>query len=131
MPKNITALTIFLSCSSEMSADKNLVSSVVFEVNDLLRSSNSSVQYNVWDWKKDAIGGAGKDVQSIIDPQIPDHDIYLGFMWKRFGVATQQYGSGTEHEFRNSLESHREKGEPKDVLFFFKTSIESLSDIDP
>ena len=39
--------------------------------------------------------------------------------------------SGTEKEFRDSLDGHRSKSLPADILFFFRTDVGSLDEIDP
>ncbi len=102
---------------------------VVDEVNRTLRVSQE-IQFEVWDWARDAMPGIAGTSQEQIDKQIPDHDVYLGMMWKRFGAPTEGSGSGTEHEFNNSRKSHLERRQPTHVIFSFKTAIDSLAELD-
>jgi len=130
MAKQFTFLTIFISCPGDMDEDKSSAARAVSEANKILRSSGSPIQFDIWEWKEDALPGVGIDPQNVIDQQIPEHDVYLGLMWKKFGQPTSIYGSGTEHEFRTSLEKHRSLQTPKHILFLFKTSIDSLTQLD-
>lgn len=129
MAKSVTTLTIFVSSPGEMKAEREAVVRAVESVNIQLKSSKA-IRFEVWDWEKDAIPGVADSAQDVIDQQLPEHDIYLGLMWKRFGSATKMWGSGTEHEFRNSLDGHRKTGIPSHVMFFFRTSIDSLDGLD-
>lgn len=129
MARKATVLTIFVSCPSDLSPEKKAILNVVDEVNRTLRASQE-IQFEVWDWARDAMPGIAGTSQEQIDKQIPEHDVYLGMMWKRFGAPTEGSGSGTEHEFNNSRKSHLEKRQPSHVIFAFKTAIDSLAELD-
>jgi hypothetical protein len=62
--------------------------------------------------------GLGSDAQDVVNQQLPDYDIFIGIMWKRFGTPTSRAGSGTEEEYLRAYE--RWKKENKfPVLFYF------------
>jgi hypothetical protein len=130
MARLTTTLTIFISCPSQLLAEKQGVKNAVDIVNRSIRGT-CNVQLETWDWEEGAIPGIAATPQEVIDQQIPQHDIYLGLLWHRFGFPTAMCGSGTEHEFRTSLKSHQQEGSPRHILFFFKTKVDNLDDVDP
>jgi hypothetical protein len=50
---------------------------------------------------------------------IPEYDIFIGIIWRRFGAPTKRAGSGTEEEFRIAYESWKRNREPREILFYF------------
>ncbi len=129
MPISITTLTLFLSSPSDLAPERAVVKRILDNINKSI-SPTQKLRIELWGWEDSAVPGVALTPQSVIERQIPEHDIYVGLMWKRFGTATEEFGSGTEQEFRRSLASHHENAAPRDIIFLFKTSIEGLDTLD-
>jgi hypothetical protein len=59
-----------------------------------------------------------------------EYDIYVGMIGPRFGTQTPRLGSGTEEEFERACECRREQPSSMRILFYFKTSSNTVQDID-
>ncbi|UVT17256.1 MAG: DUF4062 domain-containing protein [Nitrospira sp.] len=67
-------------------------------------------------WESNAVPDAGRP-QQVINDQIPDFDIFVGVMWRRFGTPTGIAESGTEEEYR--IACARWQKEPSMPLMFY------------
>lgn len=77
----------------------------------------------LWRWETDARPGLHREgPQGLIDElmDMPSADIVIGIFWKRFGTATHEADSGTEHELRNAWTAWREGGRPEVMVYFSK-----------
>jgi hypothetical protein len=80
-----------------------------------------------------AKGGGG---QAVVDRQLADCDLYIGFMWTRAGTPTARYGSGTIEEFETVLklwkkqQRSRLRGQAIEIRFYFLNSPSQQNQID-
>ena len=78
----------------------------------------------LWRWESDARPGMHPEgPQGVIDElmDMASADLVIGVFWKRFGTATHDADSGTEHELRAAWSAWRERGHP-DVMVYFSDS---------
>lgn len=54
-------------------------------------------------WETHARPGIGTDAQAVINGQLPDPDIVIGFFWKRLGSPTPRADSGTAEEIDGAI----------------------------
>jgi hypothetical protein len=122
MPQQLTRLTVFISCPSDLTAEKQIIASAIQELNPLLEDSHN-VTLNVISWETDVVPGLGLDAQSVINTQVSGkYDIYIGLLGSRFGTKTPRAESGTEEEFDVAYERYRNSPDSVRVLFYFKTT---------
>ena len=75
----------------------------------------------LWRWETDARPGLHPEgPQGMIDElmDMSSADLVIGVFWKRFGTATHDAQSGTEHELRAAWAAWRERRRP-DVMVYF------------
>jgi hypothetical protein len=126
MPQQVTLLNVFVSCPQELAAERNIVSSVVQELNPRLLDSYN-VELRVISWGTYVVPGVGSDPQAVINEQIGGkYDIYIGILGARFGTETPRAGSGTEEEFNRACERFRTEQEGPRILFYFRGSSEAM-----
>lgn len=120
MSRALQQITIFVSSTSEVDAEKAGLRLIVVELNKRLEKSHA-VTLRVIGWPEDIRPGVNTDSQAEISRQIGNfYDIYLGLLGPRFGTPTPRAGSGTEEEFEDALKRFRDDSRSVRVLFYFK-----------
>ena len=110
-------IRIFVSSPGDVAKERETLDEVIGAINDV-QGRQYGVRLEVWRWEDRVVPQIGPAPQTLVDAQLPNYDIYLGIMASRFGTPTEQYGSGTEQEFRDALTRWGDKGEPW-ILFYF------------
>lgn len=111
----------FISSPGDCLVEREMCQTVIDRVNSGL-AKHLKIMFQTFMWEYDVLPDMGKNGQEIIDEYIKksDYDIFVGIMKNRFGSPTKKAGSGTEHEFNDSLQrkSDSPKSTPR-ILFFF------------
>ncbi len=68
-------------------------------------------------WETHSAPSGGRP-QAVINEQIPEYDIFVGIMWKRFGTRSGVAGSGTEEEYRIAYRAW-ERNPAMPLMFYF------------
>ncbi|HEY3929302.1 MAG TPA: hypothetical protein VGL89_13090 [Candidatus Koribacter sp.] len=124
-------LSVLLSCPSDLNAEKKVIEEAIGELNPLLAQAYN-VMLDPISWNTSLIPGVGSDPQAVINSQLNGKiDIYLGLLGARFGSETPRAGSGTAEEFDSAYEKYRAAPESIRILFYFKSSVESIHRVDP
>jgi predicted NACHT family NTPase len=121
MPKQTSPITVFVSCPCDVEPEKQIVRDVCDDITDALQTSRN-IQVKAIEWRKDVIPLiTGEGAQSVINTQINQYGyhIYIGIMWKRFGVKQPNGLAPTEEEFENAFRRMQETGRPI-IQFYFK-----------
>jgi hypothetical protein len=89
---------LFVASPGDVPNERGALARVVREVN---QTHGDPLGYSIQllMWKSHAAPSGGRP-QGVINEQIPDYDIFVGIMWRRFGTPTGIAGSGTEEEYR-------------------------------
>jgi hypothetical protein len=114
MKKYETAIRVVLASPSDVDTERRIAQEVVNNVNSVVGAEVGVViQLSRWEDVPAALHAGGP--QSHIDSalQIPECDLIVGVFGMRFG-------SGTEHEIRQALESWRRTQRPQVMLYFLK-----------
>lgn len=115
-----TVLRVFVASPDDMTEERELLESVVRELNNTW-SEKLGIRLDLVRWETHAYPSVGLDAQTVINDQIgDDYDIFVGMMWKRFGTPTGRAGSGTEEEFERAYQRFREKPNELRIMFYFK-----------
>jgi hypothetical protein len=120
MAKQLTGLTVFVSGSSEVEAEKAALRVVLDDLGEVLEKTHG-VTLRLIGWPDSVRPGVGADPQSVVNQQVgAEYDIYVGVLGSRFGQGTPRAASGTEEEFREALARFRQQTTSVRVLFYFK-----------
>jgi hypothetical protein len=114
-------LRIFLASPGDCVDDREKAKAVIQDLDRALaRPIGLLLEPNTWE---DVVGDMGRPEQIILDQiQLGKMDLFVGLMWRRFGMPTgENYDSGTEEEFFQAYSTWRSKGQPR-ILFYFCTS---------
>ncbi len=119
---------IFLASPSDTDKERKVVIDVAEELSDTVcKALNVSLELLTWEYS--TYPSIGKYPQEVINEQIGnDYDLFIGLMWKKFGTPTEKALSATEEEYNRALESYKNGGPCKNIMFYFKTSNISMED---
>lgn len=117
----------FISSPGDCSAEREASMNVVEMINSGF-AKHLGIGLETFMWEYDVLPDMGKNGQEIIDEYIrkSNYDVFIGIMKNRFGHPTKKAGSGTEHEFQDSLERKRKEGSklPRILFFFGKENVD-------
>ena len=65
-----------------------------------------------------ALPGAGRPQEIINKEQLMQCDIFVMLLWKRWGVPTGKFSSGTEEEFKLGLKRYKDTKRPRMLVYF-------------
>lgn len=121
-------LRLFLGSPGGVAAEREVVRQVVQRLNKLVapRLGYTIVLY-MWEDDAPAYGRP----QSLINRNLEECDIFVGILYRRWGIATGEYSSGFEEEFEHAIARRRSTSSPEVVLFFKDVDAESLEDPGP
>lgn len=119
---------IFLASPSDTDKERKVVVELCDELQDTIcRVLN--IRIELLTWEHSIHPGISTYPQNVINEQIgSDYHLFIGVMWKKFGTKTEKANSATEEEYNIALESYKNKGTCKSIMFYFKTSSLSMSD---
>ena len=121
MAKQITQLTLFVSGTSEIEAEKAALKRAVEQLNSMLDKTHN-ITLSLIGWPDAFRPGVNTDTQMEINRQLAGYDIYLGILGCRFGTPTPRAGSGTVEEFENAVFQFQKDTGSIRLLFYFKKS---------
>jgi hypothetical protein len=95
MAKAVIKLSIFVSSPSDLGPEREILDSVISEINMTVAASNN-LYLDLIKWETHAFPGIADDPQAVINEQIPsNYDIFIGILWARFGTPTRRALSGS------------------------------------
>lgn len=115
-------IRVFLSHPTEMNKYARLAKSVIEKGNATWEKDHrATVRILTFSDLHSRYSQAG--VQAAInDAVFGNFEIYSGFMGARFGRPTNNFGSGTEEEYRTAVRRHEEGKSPSRILLGFCTA---------
>lgn len=128
MPQLISKFKIFLASPSDLWEERESLDDVIKELNNNYgRQNNIIIELLKWETNS-APGIATDSIQSLINNDIPDYDLFIGLLWIRFGTPTKHFGSGTEEEFNLAYEKFKKNSSSVQILIYFKIGSPPLLD---
>ena len=129
MSANLTVLQVFIASSNDLVAERRAIKEVTDELNAAF-SNTAGLQIHLLGWEErlPAYGRA----QAQINEDVDKADLFLGFLWRRWGSepGDPKYTSGFEEEFNRAVERRDKSASPEISLFFKDANITSKADID-
>ena len=121
------SIKIFVASPSDVRNERDRFPEVINELNRTL--SALQIGFNTYlelvKWETHAYPQMGRP-QQVINDQIGRYDIFVGILWKRFGVPTGIAESGTQEEFDLAYKSWQDTGKPH-IMFYFSQALYRLS----
>lgn len=120
MGSRIQILRVVVASPSDVASERAIVPAVLEDLNRSI-CADRGLRLEAVRWETDTYPGFHiEGPQGLIDPilRIEDSEILIGIFWKRFGTATKDASSGTEHEFRIAYEAWKANGQPQVMVYF-------------
>src|SRR5262245_50672970 len=99
--ETVRIIRIFVSSPSDVDKEREALEEVVGRIN-ATDGRRHGFRLEVFEWKQ-IVPRIGPGPQQVIDDQTPHYDVYVAIFSSRFGTPIDDYGSGTEKEFRDAL----------------------------
>jgi HEAT repeat protein len=127
MSHQITVLKVFIASPGDLMPERQALREVVDKLNKACEAA-ANMRIHLLGWE-DTMPGCGRP-QALINEDLDKADLFVGVMWKRWGMPPGEngYTSGFEEEFERALKSYREQGRPEIWQFFKKVDDASVSD---
>jgi len=121
----------FIASPSDTENERKICEKVFTEIN---RNLGNVYDFRIESlkWENDVRPSFGTDAQDVINKQIGnDYELFIGIMYKKFGMPTSKAGSGTEEEFNNAYDRYKNNGgNCVEIMFYFNNKApDNLSDI--
>jgi hypothetical protein len=122
VPNEPGKIRVFVSSPSDVQLERDHITRVVNELNETITivAPEKSISLELIKWETHVAPGLhAQGPQGVVTDQIPEYDIFVGIMWKRFGTPTQHFGSGTEEEFRDAYARWEKTRKTPRIMFYF------------
>jgi len=131
MPRTESVVTVFISSPSDVSAEREVLDSVVNELNRTW-SRTLGIRFEPIMWETHSRPAFGNDPQDVLNDQLPDdYDVFLGILWGRIGTPTPRAKSGTLEEFERAFERYKNDKDSIELMVYFKDEGIPPSKTDP
>jgi hypothetical protein len=115
MADQVTRIKVFVASPGDVQRERAQMEVVVNNLNLAFEPHKRVLELVRWETHVHPDAGRPQDV---VNRQIPEYDIFIGVMWKRFGTPSDKWASGTEEEFRRATEAYK-TGKCRHVAFYF------------
>ncbi|HEY0173894.1 MAG TPA: DUF4062 domain-containing protein [Pyrinomonadaceae bacterium] len=113
---------IFVSSPGDVKPERDQLTAVVNEFNEAVATiaPEKGIGLELIRWETHVPPGIHeRGPQGVVTDYIPEYDIFVGIMWKRFGTPTPEFGSGTEEEFRDAYARWEKTKKTPHLMFYF------------
>ncbi|WP_209300592.1 hypothetical protein [Lentibacillus salicampi] len=108
MARNVTQYELLISCPSDVSDELDIIKETVEDFNRMYGAANNA-SITTKHWSKDSYPQSGGKPQELLNNQfVRDCDAAVAVFWTRFGTPTDKYGSGTEEEIEELINSNKQ-----------------------
>ena len=109
---------VFIASSSDVREERERMDRVISELNETVAPKHN-MELELVKYETHSGPAMGRP-QDIINPLVDGSDIFVGVLWRRFGIPTGHAEGGTEEEFLRAYSRWSEVGTP-DILFYFSS----------
>jgi hypothetical protein len=116
----IKRIKVFLASPGDVTEERAQLPKIIQDINLIISAiaPEKKVLLDLIKWETNTYPSMGNGAQAVINEQIPEYNIFIGIMWKRFGTPTTIAGSGTEEEFSRAYAKWQADNNFP-VLFYF------------
>ncbi|WP_047984055.1 hypothetical protein [Ornithinibacillus californiensis] len=125
MPRNVTQFDLLISCPSDVKEELEIIKGTVADFNRMYGAANNTLIVTKH-WSTDSYPQSGGKPQNLLNKQfVLECDAAVAVFWTRFGTPTDNYGSGTEEEIEELINSG------KQVFLYFSDRQINPASLDP
>ncbi len=117
-------LRVFLASPSDLVPERKASREAQDDANRMLASVGWAVEVLGWE---DRLPGSGRP-QEQINQDVDICDLFVGVLWRRWGMPTGEFESGFEEEVHRARDRNRDTGEPELWIYFKKVEPEQADD---
>lgn len=131
MPEIRKIIKVFLASPGDLGEERSAAKAVIDDINDDL-SDALGYQTELVGWE-DTLPGPGRP-QEVINRDLDGCDLFVGMLWKRWGMhpgGSGQYTSGFEEEYCRSVARYNVDGQPYLTLLFKDIEPSAMADPGP
>jgi len=125
MSPKIETLKLFLASPGDLNDERNLFPEVVQLLNDIV-GQRMNYQLVPVGWEN-TLPGWGRP-QALINQDVRECDVFIMLLWKRWGMPSGAYTSGSEEEFQIAFERYQRTGSPHLLLYFRSVPQDMMAD---
>jgi tetratricopeptide (TPR) repeat protein len=121
----LEVVKLFIASPSDLSEERILFPGVLKLLNDVVgHRLNHQLEPLGWE---DALPNWGRP-QALINEDVRQCEVFVMLLWKRWGMPSGQYSSGTEEEFEIAYERYKKTGSPHLLLYFHSVPQDMMAD---
>ena len=131
MPENRKIIKVFLASPGDLGEERSAAKTVIDDINDdFSEVLGCLTELVAWE---DTLPGPGRP-QEVINRDLDCCDLFVGMLWKRWGMhpgGSGEYTSGFEEEYSRSIARYQFQGKPYITLLFKEIEPSALADPGP
>jgi tetratricopeptide (TPR) repeat protein len=124
----VKLLKVFLASPGDVKLERDKAREEILGLRPLAQKHGFDLQ--ALGWETDVAPNAGRP-QALINPLIRECDLFIGILWRRFGMPSGEAESGTLEEFNLAGERFLKEGAPAIMLYFREVHPDFLNDPGP
>jgi len=124
----VRLLKVFLASPGDVKLERDKAREEIIALRPLAQKHGFDLQ--PLGWENDVSPGAGRP-QALINPLVRECDLFIGILWRRFGMPSGEAESGTLEEFNLARERFTNDGAPHIMLYFREVHPDFLNDPGP
>jgi hypothetical protein len=121
----IHLLKVFLASPGDVKLERDKAREEILGLRPLAQKHGFDLQ--PLGWETDVAPNAGRP-QALINPLVRECDLFIGIVWRRFGMPSGEAESGTLEEFNLARERFAKEGSPHIMLYFREVHPDFLAD---
>lgn len=115
----------FIASPSDLFEERNVFPSILQLLNDVVgHRLNHQLEPLGWEEAQPTWGRP----QELINQDVRQCDVFVMLLWKRWGMPSGEYSSGTEEEFEIAYERYKKTGRPHLLLYFRSVPQDMMAD---
>lgn len=126
--QTVKLLKIFIASPGDVMLEREKAREEILSLRALAQKHGFDLEAT--GWETHAAPGMGRS-QARINQLVRECDLFLGILWRRFGVPTGEAESGTLEEFNLARERYARENAPEIMLYFREVHPDFLADPGP
>ena len=124
----VKLLKVFLASPGDVKLERDKAREEILGLRSLAQKHGFDLQ--PLGWETEVAPSAGRP-QALINPLVRECDLFIGILWRRFGMPSGEAESGTLEEFNLARERFLKEGAPHIMLYFREVHPDFLFDPGP
>ncbi len=126
--RTVKLLKVFIASPGDVRLEREKARDEILSLRPLAQKHGFDLEAT--GWETHAAPGMGRS-QARINQLVRECDLFLGILWRRFGVPTGEAESGTLEEFNLARERYAREHAPEIMLYFREVHPDFLADPGP